>query len=282
MERFKDRSQTQASAFRFFVSYLFFIFAIPAAQSSDTAFKRYDEVTRNWEYTCDEENWMRVRDPLIELKLKSFAETVIDEGLYALSQLNPELAELVVKRTEGLHVRFLCEDDPNAIAGSLAATWRVRGVPSWFLSYRVYLGAVAKYVSNVNSYSSEFERQYHSQVLFHEFLHFAEIDNFSEEKHNDNHRGIRGYFQDDLVYACSTSAFPNAVTLIFGWPRATKLDTRLNENGKKNYLIYGKRPCLTCASNLLGMEDATGAEKYRHTQRALEKCEYVQDIWVDF
>lgn len=282
---------------------LFFIFFISTKvfsqyQSTENFYKNEKEIllqfenfknslSKNWEYECSDDHPFKLRDPGLEMHIQKFSERVIYEGLKKIEELNPELAYFAVKNCVGRTLLVSCE---NSEIENAYTSFRERLIlrDKMFLGESSWMIAVMSKFKRNGPFPIEklregflklpfpaFENlyQFYADVIFHEFLHFARIDNFSSKWHN-RWDSVFSYRQDDLTYACSTQAYPFGRSIDM---EATFLSVHYVDENTKRLYRNTNRACMSCASTLKGAEYLSPYDKYLHTKRAIEQCKSIRD-----
>lgn len=223
-------------------------FDVNEALTSSTQFQRL--VMSKWTFKCtDSEKALRDYDGSLNPNLVSgmleFTTTTLFEGFTKLYAINSQFTKDLVTNIAHRKLTIRCEFPKiGLLPGTFAAyAPSPKLCPGIICQDKVYFGLISYHIlSSFLGYSfpEDYVQQIilmHRNALFHEFLHFAEADNFSTDFHNNvSEFSLR---EVDVVYACSAQVF----------------STQKNAILEKNDLQYSntRLACYTCSNAKFGV-----------------------------
>jgi hypothetical protein len=270
--------------------------------TSDEFNSYFDAMT----YVCKEKQIVK-EFPEISSYLKKITKEVVLNGLRELDSMNPQLTmsiwRNVLKKRGVLEIN--CKPPYRGRKDDVAQLQTLRGTQiiefenselifGWSKHYRMNLGETLhsclvadfggdKFNKSIELHALDFANQklvysvnigavtkeYCRQIIFHEFLHFAEADNLSTEVHNENKSiDFNVNKLDDVVYACSRTAFRYGSAAIWDVPCYTgcTIPARMS---KSSWV----KSCQTC----LGAKDLSTGVIVTESPDDIGRCEKIYD-----
>jgi hypothetical protein len=255
-----------------------------------------DEFTHYFEnikYTCDNEYLLEFFPDIKNYMKKTLKETVL-MGMQELSTLNPTFAQslwrnILPKRSKlsidcnlptngsnayletidiknnkkmliGRPILFSLDSDANH---NLAAEKRIESTP--YLKYDSGKATKSLYPVDRVALLKEHSRQ----IIFHEFLHFAEADNKVADDH-ERTEGIVGKMGklDDVVYACTRTVFRYGASFDIDFPSVVEIPYPPRFS-RESWV----KSCQTC----LGAKDQSNAVTSIRSNGDISRCEKMFD-----
>lgn len=172
---------------------------IQVAQSSKVSFQcSANDIAQNI-LQIDAPNLTSEQEQLLLDNVKFVFEAMIKVGIERLDKIRPELSQKIISKTENKKLTVVCGDIPEYSdeSNSLYVGPIIHNILNKTLKNE-------KYSSSAVNIEEEFQE--FLTMFFHEFLHFAEFDNFTSDVHNNLlDLGIPRI--NDQVYACSCAVF---------------------------------------------------------------------------
>jgi hypothetical protein len=162
--------------------------------------------TTVWKTECDNATRFIDTDPNFLINLELFFKKSVFEGLQRLNKINPALAEKALLDTIDRPLLIKCLDNDGGHSQTFNKIF-------FGNTSEIYIGLVPYSVANNNRQNrrpvilDDFyklpDEHLSRHIIFHEFLHFAELDNLSTREHNKKSTERK----DDVIYGCTHAVF---------------------------------------------------------------------------